>query len=94
MANGYHINQPRIVEDLVHDPVFSNADSPEVPSPTQFATARWTRVSGQRFDLREDPGYEVRVEALQLLTSGANKPDNVFTHSVSVFRFAAAAAEH
>ena len=58
MPNCYHINQARIVKDLVYDPVFSN------------------------------------IEALHLFASGAGKTDNVFTHSASVFRFAANAAEH
>jgi hypothetical protein len=52
------------------------------------------RVPGQGLDPQEDPGYEVRIEALHLFASGAGKTDNVFTHSASVFRFAANAAEH
>ena len=94
MPNCYHINQPRIVKDLVYDPVFSHADSPEIPCPPQLATARRPWVPGQGLDPWEDPGYEVRIEALHLFASGAGKTDNVFTHSASIFRFAAAAAEH
>ena len=94
MPNCYHINQPCIVKDLVYDPVFSNSDSPEIPRPPQLATARWTWVPGQGLDPWKDPGYEVRIEALQLFASGAGKTHNVFTHSVSICRFAAAAAGH
>jgi hypothetical protein len=94
MPNCYHINQARIVKDLVYDPVFSNADSPEVSCPPQLSTAARPRVPGQGLDPQEDPGYEVRIEALHLFACGAGKTDNVFTHSASVFRFAANAAEH
>ena len=94
MPNCYHINQPRIVKDLVYDPVLSNADSPEIPRPPQLATAPRPWVPGQGLDSREDPGYEVRIEALHLFASGVGKTDNVFTHSASVFRFAPTAAEH
>ena len=94
MPNCYHIDQPCIVKDLVYDPVFSNADSPEIPRPTQLATARRPRVPGQGLDRWEDPGYEARIEGLELFASGAGKTDNVFTHSVSICRFAAAAAGH
>jgi hypothetical protein len=45
-------------------------------------------------DPGEDRCYEVRIEALHLFAGGAGKMDNVFTHSVSVFRFAPTAAEH
>ena len=94
MPNGYDINQPRIVEDLVYDPVFSNPDSPEIPCPSQLATACRPWVPGQGVDPWEDPGHEGSIEALQLFASGAGKTDNVLTHSVSICQFAAAAAEH
>jgi hypothetical protein len=94
MPNCYDIDQPRVVKDLVDDPVFSNADSPQIPRPSQLAAACRPRITGEGLDPWEDPGYEVRIEALELFASGAGKTNNVFTHSVSVFRFAAAAAGH
>ena len=94
MPNCYDINRPRIVKDRVYDPVFSHADSPEIPCPPQLAAARRPRIPGEGLDPREDPGYEVRIEALELFASGAGKTDNVFTHSASIFRLPEAAAGH
>jgi hypothetical protein len=93
MANGYHIDEPSAVEDLVHNPVFSNSNPPEVPLTSQLATARWPWVPGQGLDARKDLGYDVRLEAFNLFASGAGKTDAVFTHSDSAFRFAGACAE-
>ena len=93
MSDCDHINEPRIVKDLVYDSVFSDADSPEIPRPAQLPTAGRPWISRQGLDMWEDSGYEVRLEALQLFASGAGKTDNVFTHSVSTSHFAAAAAE-
>jgi hypothetical protein len=93
MTNGNHVDQPSAVKDFVYDSVFSDSDPPEIPRPPQLATARWPWGSGQGLDPREEAGYELRLETLNLPASGSGKTDNVFTHSVSVFRFSEAAAE-
>ena len=94
MPNGYHINELSAVEDLIHDPVFSNSNPPEIPRTSQLATARWPWVAAQGLDARKDPGYDVGIEAFDLFARGAGKTDTVFTHSASAFRFAVASAEH
>jgi hypothetical protein len=93
VANRYHINEPGAVEDLIHNPVFSNSNPPEIPRTSQLATARWPWVPGQGLDARKDPGYDVGIEAFDLFASGAGKTDAIFTHSASAFRFAVASAE-
>jgi hypothetical protein len=94
VSNCHHIDQSRIVKDLVHDPVFSNADSPEVPRSQQFTTARRAWIPGQRLNPRENPRYEARIQALELFPGGPGKTDNVFTHSVLACGYAAVAAAH
>jgi hypothetical protein len=93
MSDCDHINEPRIVKDLVYDPICTHSDSPEIPRPAQLPTAGRPWISGQGLDTWEDSGYEMRLEALQLFASGAGKTDNVFTQSVSTSHFAAGAAE-
>jgi hypothetical protein len=84
----------RALSSLIHDPVFSNSNPPEIPHTSQLATARWPWGSGQSLDARKDPGYDVRIEAFNLFASGAGKTDTVVTHYDLAFRFAVASAEH
>jgi hypothetical protein len=94
MPNGYHINEASGIEDLIHDPVFSNSNPPEIPCTSQLATPRWPWGPGQGLDARKDSAYDVRIEEFNLFASGAGKTDTVFTHSGSAFRFAVASVEH